>query len=838
MLDDVGKPIVSIEEAGQVLGVSERTIRRGIQAGVYLAVPIGQARNGRPQFGVLLSQLQPKVAALAPAQGPPAPGGVPVLADGMTPDAAALIAGGDGAKLIGAAEKRAAVALAEERAARSPRGRKNAAWRSVATEWGVSISTLRRWERALRAGREGELIDRRGVGRRGKHPSIPPELAKRVRALYLTEGRPTAAQVYEYTVCGWAAETGQDAPSERSVARFVAGISPLEKKLFREGPRAYRSDMGPKVGREVPAPGSAWSADHFLADIMISDAGKARRPWVTVVWDVGSGALVAYALSRQPNAEVVGQVLRQALLTWGKPDTFQRDNGREFTARRLGGRASRLRRPRTKELGGCDTWPALLDPEQEGALFAALGIRVTTCLPYAPWGKAAEPLLGAFRRWERLLPGWCGRDAKDKPERLAQHVVKGQLLSWEEFAELFARQLEKWNHEHVCGERTAPPVELYAAAQRPRIEDERALAFLLQKTGRRRVTGYGVLLDGNYWAGERLFLYTGQQVSVRWADGEAFAYLNDGEVIALRPAPKAVWGTDGPANQKARRAGREQREHLRQAAAELRDVPDSVVDPLGAYRAVAARLASEARGKRRAGEVVLLKGAGAEARRQIEAAAKPAYEPCFPVPPGSIYSEEWLDIADFDWSEDTPVRAVCDMILEGEREADAETRDGLFARAAAEFAALPAKWTRDMPPSLASALARYDVWPTPLVGRQAALVAQAKIDLDAESKHRPPDGLEDVVVVGDLTDGGELPWSDCAASRRDAAVRLRLILRELEEAAADPLYPDVDDTLGAFKNDVAAMDAGLVKDLSAQDRDLLREFGLLPGDGEAGEGAA
>jgi len=138
------------------------------------------------------------------------------------------------------------------------------------------------------------------------------------------------------------------------------------------------------------------------------------------------------------------------------PGAFCRDNGREFTANRLGGKAARLAAPRKGDLGNRRRWPAALPGDAEASgLWDVLGVRLITTLPYHPWSKPIESHFRAFRNfsYENLLPGWTGRDAKKKPEILAHTVRRGLLPTWEEFEEYFSRQVERWNTEHVCGER-------------------------------------------------------------------------------------------------------------------------------------------------------------------------------------------------------------------------------------------------------------------------------------------------------------------------------------------------------------------------------------------------
>ncbi|MGW4067883.1 Mu transposase C-terminal domain-containing protein [Nocardia grenadensis] len=87
-----------------------------------------------------------------------------------------------------------------------------------------------------------------------------------------------------------------------------------------------------------------WQADHTQLDILVLDAGKPRRPWLTVILDDCSRAVAGYTVTLgAPSALNTSLALRQAIWTkpepgWpmcGIPDILYVDHGSDFTSNHL-----------------------------------------------------------------------------------------------------------------------------------------------------------------------------------------------------------------------------------------------------------------------------------------------------------------------------------------------------------------------------------------------------------------------------------------------------------------------------------------------------------------------
>lgn len=498
-------------------------------------------------------------------------------------------------------EDRMLIVSEAQAAAGTPHGGKTAAKQRIADERGVSRATVYRLAALERDGGPTALVPRWGAGR-GATRAFAPELQNQIIEAYLWRRNGTATAVHRDLVVPYFSADGRQCPQVSTTRRLIRKyVRPLAE-LARRGPRALAAEGMAKVRRERPSePNMAWSADHRLCPVRVDDGGHLLRVWATVIFDLASGALVGYRLGRTPTAAGVCYAIRHALQGFGVPKLFQRDNGREFTARRLGGEARRLQSPHARDLEGQRRWPAVLPANADSqGVWAALGVQLTTCLPVAPWGKGAEALLRAFfGAWECDLPGYCGRSPESRPERLAADEKAGRLLTLDEFRGLFAQQVERWNMSHVCGDRPAPPLTMYETHQAEHPEarwrpDPAALSFLLEDERQARVYDDGVRMGGRCWWGRNLELHVGERVRVRYDaedPGWAFAYTADREVILLTPEPRATWDGFGDGNLRCEERRQNQGAYLAGLARGVAgSAPLEALDPTGAHRLVAARL--------------------------------------------------------------------------------------------------------------------------------------------------------------------------------------------------------------------------------------------------------
>jgi putative transposase len=88
-----------------------------------------------------------------------------------------------------------------------------------------------------------------------------------------------------------------------------------------------------------------WQADHTPLDVVLLDeAGKPARPWLTVIENDYSRAIASFRLTfQEPTALTTALALRQAIWRkedshWhvcGIPSVFYTDHGSDFTSKHM-----------------------------------------------------------------------------------------------------------------------------------------------------------------------------------------------------------------------------------------------------------------------------------------------------------------------------------------------------------------------------------------------------------------------------------------------------------------------------------------------------------------------
>jgi transposase InsO family protein len=306
-------------------------------------------------------------------------------------------------------------------------------------------------------------------------------------------------------------------PPVRAFQRLIATLKDSEHVALTKltNPDLYRSTMLPAgVGthRHITEPNALWMIDASPADALCVDA----RHSIYGVVDIATRRTI-WHVSRTPRASAVALLVRKAILAWGVPDLIKSDNGSDFVAR--------------------DT----------KRLFGALGIEVELSDPYSPQQKGhIERAIRTFQHdCATLLPGYIGHSVSDRKAIESRKSFAARL--GEKEAETFGVSLTGAKlQEHIdqwaeliyeraphAGLGGKSPFEAAAASTAPvRTVDERALDLLLMpvagKDGRRRVTKFGIRIDGHYYVTPSIL--PGADVFVRQDPndlGRAFVFAAD-----------------------------------------------------------------------------------------------------------------------------------------------------------------------------------------------------------------------------------------------------------------------------------------------------------------------
>lgn len=220
----------------------------------------------------------------------------------------------------------------------------------AAAEADVPLRTAQRWlARFRRDGLAGlARASRRDAGSR----HLPADLVTLIEGMGLKRPRSSAAAIHR-RITAVAKVQGWRTPSYGTTCAILARLDPAMVTLALEGPAAFRDRYELIHRHRASAPNALWQADHTLLDVLVLDeAGKPVRPWLTTVIDDHSRAIAGYLVFLgAPSALHTSLALRHAIWRkadagWpvcGIPDVLYVDHGSDFTSRHLDQVAAALR---------------------------------------------------------------------------------------------------------------------------------------------------------------------------------------------------------------------------------------------------------------------------------------------------------------------------------------------------------------------------------------------------------------------------------------------------------------------------------------------------------------
>ena len=205
----------------------------------------------------------------------------------------------------------------------------------------LPLSTAFNWVRLYRSHGLRGLVRK---ARRDKAKRRMSEKLKQViEGLALQFPKPSIATVVRRAGL-LAAQMGEPLPTYKSVQRVIQDMDPSMLTLAHEGTAGFERDYDLVHRREASAPNAIWQADHSVVDVLVSDNGKPKKPWLTIILDDYSRAVVGYALSLSaPSSLQTSLALRHAIWrkehpNWqicGIPQVLYTDHGADFTSRHM-----------------------------------------------------------------------------------------------------------------------------------------------------------------------------------------------------------------------------------------------------------------------------------------------------------------------------------------------------------------------------------------------------------------------------------------------------------------------------------------------------------------------
>lgn len=361
----------------------------------------------------------------------------------------------------------------------------------------ISLATLYRWIKLYKSNYSITSLGRGENITRGKRKKITDELMKYMKSLYLDKRQPSIAQCHRQVI-EYCEENNLYIPSYQSVRKIIKeGIPPMVTSMARDGEMKWKDTYEPIIRRdfsEFPV-NQLWFSDHHEFDIFVDYNGRIFRPWITANMDARSRAIVGYSIHFRPNSKAISLSLRHSILPktredypmCGIPKEIYIDNGRDYRSCLISGR--------TKNWGKVD-----FDKDTKGIL-QELGVKIHHAKPYYARSKIIERWFWTLEEEIRLIPGYCGKNPKDRPSKLKKEIKIGNLLSFKRFLLELEEIVVKYHNSKHRTINTKPQIEWIENIGAPVIPDERSLDVLLMPSMIKRIYSDGIHFFGGrrYW---------------------------------------------------------------------------------------------------------------------------------------------------------------------------------------------------------------------------------------------------------------------------------------------------------------------------------------------------
>ena len=253
------------------------------------------------------------------------------------------------------------------------------------------------------------------------------------------------------------------------------------------GVRAWMSKCQHTIPRIKPeAVNFCWFSDHTLLDIMVKTKVykdghfDCSRVWLTGIMDVASTALIGYVLSTNPNSEMIAHTFATASAFkadspfYGICQYWYCDNGKDYRSELMKGHPHNGSEP-----------PLYLNKEfSESGILEWLGVTQVTAKVF---NARAKPIERVWRTIEdefiSKMPGYCGNKPDARPDTLAFDMKKGNLYTFEQFADIFAEHIFPGYNNFKAKDESESPMERYLRLPKLKttVPSWRTLAVLKKK---------------------------------------------------------------------------------------------------------------------------------------------------------------------------------------------------------------------------------------------------------------------------------------------------------------------------------------------------------------------
>lgn len=210
----------------------------------------------------------------------------------------------------------------------------------IARRNNISLRTLQRW--IVKYNKEGlEGLERKNRTDRGTYRKTTAEIKELAEGLALQKQSLTIATITR-KLEKYCLKQNVLPSNYHTVRKIVKSIPKDLNVLAKYGDKAYENLYEVVMRRESKSPNEMWQVDHSMLSIkVLLDNGKEDFPWLTIIIDDFSRAIMAFSLfTGAPSSIQTALTLRNAIWykqdkNWpvcGIPENLYTDHGTDFTS--------------------------------------------------------------------------------------------------------------------------------------------------------------------------------------------------------------------------------------------------------------------------------------------------------------------------------------------------------------------------------------------------------------------------------------------------------------------------------------------------------------------------